>query len=196
MLYVETNFLMGYATGRNAAYDEMLTYADVLRIPEICLMEALTTLKSLRHAQETFTKYARQQHDEIDRTLQAESARNFVRLLDEAITEYDKTSADLESRLMQVISIVRSRSVLIPSSHLWFEDHEARTDLIQDPTDELIFCSIRDDAMNASHEPGNLFFSEDKGYAKKELRADCNAAGLTITQSVDDALAYLRKNHK
>ncbi len=194
-MYVETNFILGYATGRTPGFDSLLNQAAHLAVPEVCLMEAITTEKSIAVAQATFVKTAREQQGEIGRTQHFRPAAEFVTSMDEAISAYDKVRADFRLRLYTALDVLRSQARIVPTSRTWFADFEQRGSLIPDPTDELVHASIREHALGLGGAPA-LFFSEDKGYLRPSVREAFASAGVRVTTSVGDVIGHLEERAK
>jgi hypothetical protein len=192
LLYVETNVILGYAMNRSVGFDSLLNHAGRLAVPEVCLMEAITTAKSIAVARSGFVKAARMQQGEIDRTKHHRPARDFVASIDEAISASDKVGFDFQLRLYTGLTYLRSRATIVASSEAWFADYDQRGTRISDPTDELILATIRDHAAKVV-DPPTLFFSEDNGYARPSVLRSFESVGIRFTASVDEPLEHLAK---
>src|SRR5258707_226330 len=105
-LYVETNFLMAAAMGREPDAAPIFSFsAEQLRIalPVICLMEALSAYEDEAHRRRRFSDELDKQINQVDRDQVSTHAQQLRSHLEEAKVENRALLNDIGFRLQDVI---------------------------------------------------------------------------------------------
>ncbi len=87
IVYIETNFLMGAAMGRDAnAYELLEVPADELRIvlPSVCIMEAWSTFEQIKKARNQFKQTLDDQISQLRRDITSSHASSLLSHLERA----------------------------------------------------------------------------------------------------------------
>ena len=165
-LYLETNFLMSYATGRDPAAHQLLKHcpADIQRvIPGGCLMEALATLEDRQKQYNGLIPVYRKEANEAKRNRGLASSAELEAHLQGVIVHAAVAFDSFGNRLLEAMAIcaesdssVKLLPVLSSRFVSGFRSHPAL-----DPTDQLILASILDDAR--SHpDTTKVFLTENR----------------------------------
>jgi PIN domain len=144
ILYIETNFLLSYATGRDTATDRLVTNplsSIRLVIPSFCFMEALSVLEGDKKYQNTFIDALKSKIVEAQRNLVSPHIQDLINHLQSSIVELQRMSSDLEARLFHAIDILSAGAEMIEPTNRIIQASFARN-IIADPTDNLILASI------------------------------------------------------
>ena len=149
-LYIETNFLMSYATGRDSKTTQIFEQCpiNVERVlPTCCLMEALATLEAEQKRYHRQIELYRQGVQEAERHVGLPGSTRLASHLREVITHATTAFAGFRSRLFEIIdrfSDGSSVQLLNTNPGRLLSGFEISESL--DPTDQLILTTILDDA--------------------------------------------------
>lgn len=150
-LYIETNFLMSYATGRDPKTTQIFEQCpvNVERVmPSCCLMEALATLEDEQKRHQRQIEVYRQGAQEAERHAGLPGSARLAAHLREVITHATTAFAGFRSRLLEIIdrfSDGSSIQLLNTTTGHFLNGFEVSGSL--DPTDQLILTTILDDAQ-------------------------------------------------
>ena len=145
ILYIETNFLMSIATGRDPQASTLLmqTPASVqLTIPSICYMESFSALEDEVKRHNYFKQQLDNQISEANRDLTSQHARSLFLNLDRARTDYERRLDDIDLRLRESINQLSQKAEMIALTANLIQESLNATIIVQDPTDNLILHCI------------------------------------------------------
>jgi hypothetical protein len=163
ILYVETNFLISHAAGRDGKTGEVLSRSpDRFRIvmPSGCFMEALSAFEDERKRHHRLIGDLKQQVGQSKRNVTSPGISRLIDHLERAIDELWEVFNDFQGRLYGAIDFLRTSAELIHPTPEILGESVART-LLDEPTDNLILASILSHA--GSHpEEVKAFLSENR----------------------------------
>jgi predicted nucleic acid-binding protein len=122
LLYIETNFLMGIATGRDPKADVLLAHPPEglrLAIPQVCFMEALSVSGRVEKQRARLTNRLEREIAQVRRDLTSRNAKDLLPLLERANVTNQKLGKDVSTRLFDAIHLLGW--VKPPSSSLYQE---------------------------------------------------------------------------
>lgn len=194
IVYVETNFLMGVAMGREARVLEFLSAVSAtvrIAIPSGCYMESFSALEDEQKRRNWFRGELEKQIVQLRRDTTSANAGSLLRLLEESRIANDQLSNDVQVRLFQLVDRAAGILELIPETPAII--HNAVTAmLIPDPTDNLILHSILDHAHRLSGAAKVLLTDNTRDFGNEEVQAALAAAGiLKPFRSVANLLGWL-----
>jgi superfamily I DNA and/or RNA helicase len=173
ILYVETNFLMSIATGRDPdAASVMSSPSPLLRIvmPGICYMEALTTLESERRSTHQFKEMLKARINQARRDLTSVYAQSLRLHLERALAEVVRQFNDVEVRLFQGMSDLSRRVALIEPDRDIIESSIRERILEDELTDNLILhCVLHHAALNSDEERA-LLSENTRDFGREDVR--------------------------
>ena len=181
ILYIETNFLMGVATGRDGRLDELLALpADKLRIalPTVCIMEAWSAFEDEQKRRNRFTSQLDRQIGQLRRDSTSTNASALLANLELARINNSNLLNDIESRLYEALEkISNGRVEFVTLSGDTLTDSLTSQD-IDEPTDNLILSIIKAHARSASGEKKVLLTGNTKDFYVPEIKRLLEAEGL------------------
>ena len=163
ILYIETNFLMSHATGRDAKTEEVLSRSPIrLRIamPSVCFMEAFSAFEDERKRHNRLVGDLEKQIGQSKRNVISPGISRLIDHLERAIEELREVFNDFQGRLYGAIELLRTAAELINPTPEILGESLARP-LIDDPTDNLILASILNHA-GAHPVENKAFLSENR----------------------------------
>ena len=116
VIYIETNFLMGIATGRDSHAESLLDkIASPVRlvIPAVCYMEAFSAFEEERRNRNRFKAHLEQHVSQLKRDQTSPHANSLVGHLEQSRIENDSLLNDIQNRLFQSIDRLSSLTELI-----------------------------------------------------------------------------------
>jgi hypothetical protein len=195
MLYVETNYLIGIATGRDPGLEPFATkdFANLrLAIPAICIFEAFSWWQSEVKRRRQFSQILQEQIIQLKRDRVSVQASLLWELLVDAVLKNKALLRSVEIRLFAAIDTIRNAAELIPSvSQTVGRSRESA--VIDELTDNLILHTILDHAANST-ETRKLFLSHNSTeFGGESVRQALRDSGVVkyFTQS-QDVLGWLR----
>ena len=194
LLYVETNYLMGVATGRyDVAHLAGVTSASKrIAIPHSCFMEALAAVEVVMARRKRLSRLLKVRSEKLRTEIFLPRATSAVARLEDARLENDLVGHDVRQRLLSGIEqiIVDAERVVEGDDVLLAAMREA---VIGQPTDNLVLHAI---VRDATSRPGVklAFFTENKrDFTSTELaREMLRGAGVVLHSHHDSAVAWLR----
>jgi len=159
VLYLETNFLVGCATGRDRVGPDRLA-SPLLRsaIPGVCFLEAFSWMEGENKRRNAFDRTLKEQLTQLKRDLTSPSAKTLTSLLEAAIAENEKLTKHINDRLTDAVVRVSDCSEILPLS-LSILEANRRDLLIDELTDNLIAHCILEHARTEGSP--KAFFSEN-----------------------------------
>ena len=145
ILYIETNFLMSIATGREA--EAIMLLRDLsssvqLVIPSICYMESLSALEDELKRQNYFKEQLSRQISETKRDVTSEQVASLSFHLEESLIYYRNRIDEIKFRLREAIYMLSRNAEMIVLNTEIIEASLNTTIIGKDPTDNLILHCI------------------------------------------------------
>jgi hypothetical protein len=193
--YVETNFLMGMATGRDAAADALLAALPplhVLAIPSVCFMEAFSAFEDERGRRNVFKDQLEIQIHQLKRDITSAHARLLLSHLEQARIENGLLLNDVRARLLEATSRISARMEMIPLTPTILQESVTSL-LLSDPTDNLILTCILEHARQSSDTTTKSFLSSNfRDFDVPEVRSTLAQVGVTkYFRSTEKVLEWL-----
>jgi predicted nucleic acid-binding protein len=180
VFYVETNFLMSIATGREPEAIELLSNLPSgisLTTPQICMMEALVVLQQERRERKSFADLLDRHIRQLERDTTSSHAATLLTLLNSARIENNELFADINARLFDAIELMSHRAEMIGLNAHMLEANR-KDAFIEDPTDNLILHCILNHAR-ANPGSSKAFMSNNrKDFGTKPVQDALQAAGI------------------
>ena len=195
IFYIETNFLMSIATGRDPQADTLLQNPPPsvqIAIPSICCLEALAALEQDKKARKRFNQELDIQINESKRNLVSPHAQALNLLLSQARDENESLMDDTELRLTQALKQIASKADLIALTAGILQESLDRV-LIDDRTDNLILHCILGHAGLHPSEVKVFLSSNTKDFGTLEVREALRNAGVeNYFSRTGDFLSWLQ----
>ncbi len=194
IVYVETNFLMSVAMGREARGNDLLASVSAtvrVAIPSSCYMESFSAFEDEQKRRNWFRAELDKQIGQLRRDTTSANAGTLLRRLEESIIANDELLNDVQARLFQFVDRAVDILERIPSSPAVLR--RAVTSMpIPDPTDNLILHSILD---HASHFPAAmkaLLTENTRDFSTPDVEAALDGAGIKKSfRSVANVLGWI-----
>jgi hypothetical protein len=181
ILYLETNFLMSIAMGRDPEASDLLTQRPAgvqLAMPQVCCMEALSVLNEEKGHRKGLTNTLESQVAQLKRDLTSGHANALQSLLEQSIDENERLIADVTTRLFDAFDQVAKSTELIALSPAGLLSSQKDV-LIPDLTDNLILHCILEHS-NASPADTKVFLSGNrKDFGTQAVRDALLGAGIS-----------------
>lgn len=181
ILYIETNFLMSIATGREEEADNLLATTPPsvqIAIPSICCMEAVSAFEDERKRRNRFTGELENQISQLERDLTSPYASSLLSLLRQSRIENKELLNDIERRLFNAIAQLATKAEMIALTPEILQESLNATLLPKDPTDRLILHSILNHARLRSTEVKAFLSGNTKEFDNLEVRNVLREAGV------------------
>lgn len=180
ILYVETNFLMSVAMGREAKGNDLLAAIDVdfrVVIPSGCYMESFSAFEDEQKRRNRFKNELDQQIAQLRRDITSANAASLLANLERSRIANDELLNDVLARLFTFVDQAAPRmDQLHPTPDII---HNAVTNmLISDPTDNLILHSILSDAHNRPADTKALLTGNTRDFSTSDVEAALKAAAI------------------
>ncbi len=194
IVYVETNFLMSVAMGREARGDDLLAAVSAsvrVAIPSGCYMESFSAVEDEQKRRNWFRAELDRQIGQLRRDTTSANAGLLLRRLEESRIANDQLLSDVQARLFQLVD--RAADVLdqIPVTPAVLRAAVGNL-LIPDPTDNLILHSIIDHANHFPAPTKALLTDNTKDFDTPEVQAALAAVGISRPfRSVTNFLGWL-----
>ncbi len=194
IVYVETNFLMSVAMGREEKGDDLLAAVSPsvrVAIPSGCYMESFSAFEDEKKRRNWFRAELEKQIAQLRRDTTSANAGTLVRRLEESRIANDEILNDVQARLFQLVD--RAAGILEPIPETPTIIHSAVTAmLIPDPTDNLILHSILDHAGRFPAATKALLTDNTRDFDSEDVQAALAAAGINRPfRSVTNVLGWL-----
>jgi len=196
-LYIETNFLMSIATGREA--EAIMLLRDLsssvqLVIPSICYMESLSALEDELKRQNYFKEQLSRQISETKRDVTSEQVASLSFHLEESLIYYRNRIDEIKFRLREAIYMLSRNAEMIVLNTEIIEASLNTTIIGKDPTDNLILHCILSHARLRPTETKVFLSGNVKEFRKlPEVQDALREAGITKYFSrTEDFLGWLQ----
>ena len=179
ILYIETNFIMATATGRDANADALLHLASSdlrIAVPAICLMEAWSSFEDERKRRNFFRQTLDMQISQLLRDVTSTHAKALVQHLQQARTENFDLLNDIRDRLGDVQrKLAGLQAGYFAAEILPLTLATLAADLAagptKDPTDNLILTVIQEHALQNPDEEKAFLSGNTRDFDTPEIRA-------------------------
>jgi hypothetical protein len=197
ILYIETNFLMSIATGREA--EAIMLLRDLsssvqLVIPSICYMESLSALEDELKRQNYFKEQLSHQISETKRDVTSEQVTSLSFHLEESLIYYRNRIGEIKFRLREAIYMLSQKAEMIVLNTEIIEASLNTTIIAKDPTDNLILHCILSHARLRPTETKVFLSGNVKKFRKlPEVQDALREAGITKYFSrTEDFIGWLQ----
>ncbi|MBD2045820.1 DUF4935 domain-containing protein [Coleofasciculus sp. FACHB-64] len=189
ILYVETNFLMSIATGRDSQANTLLqnpTASVQIAIPSICCMESLSALEDEIKRRNRFMNELNNQISQLRRDVTSSHAKSLLSHLEQSLIENEALLNDVENRLFQVLDHLNTKAEMIPLTGDMLQESLDTRLIEKDPTDNLILHCILNHARLHPTDRKVFLSANVKEFKLLQVQAALQNAGvvkyLTCTQ--------------
>jgi hypothetical protein len=194
IVYVETNFLMSVATGREARGDDLLAAVSAsvrVAVPSGCYMESFSAFEDEQKRRIWFRAELDKQIVQLRRDTTSANAANLLDRLEESRTANLELLNDVQSRLFKLVD--RAAGILEPIPDTPAIIQRAVTAmLIPDPTDNLILHAILDHAGRFPGAKKALLTDNTRDFDTDDVRVALAAVGINRPfRSVTNVLGWL-----
>ena len=196
ILYLETNFIMAIAKGRDGLVENILQNPPddlTIAIPSICLMESLVAWEREQKRSQSFRQSVEIEINEAKRNELLQDAQSVVDFLLESMTAYENLLVDFENRLGNVFEILKNKVELIHPKIENIQLTFAQPLLPQskERRDDFILRCILDHAQ-ANSEETKAFFSENiKQFGQSDVRESFREVGITYFSKIENLQGWL-----
>ncbi len=196
-IYIETNFLMSYAMGRDLATDRFFSDPPMIArlvLPSCCIMEALSALEGEARRREKLASALEAEVVQIRTNIVSGEARSLAPRLDDAVTDYRKLNDDFGIRMLRVIDLLARGATLIEPTASIVQSAFSRV-VVDDPTDNLILACILAHAAEFPAE-ASAFLSENSRcfYKNPNARAALDGAGIKYFAEASKCLEWRERS--
>jgi hypothetical protein len=182
ILYVETNFIMSIATGRDPDASLLLSSANRkfhIVLPSVCYLEAISTLESERKRNNQFRGTLEQRIAQSRRDVVWPDARLTCAQLEQASQIVLDEFNEIERRLLSTILELSDRAEAIEASPTIVRDGVNQRIIAGDLADNLILHSIVHHARSAPADVRAFLSGNTKDFGKEDARTFLQDAGVT-----------------
>ncbi|MDY6803347.1 MAG: PIN domain-containing protein [Cyanobacteriota bacterium] len=201
ILYLETNFLLAMAKGRNGSMEEILqtsTENVTIAIPSICLMESLVAWEKEEKRSQSFSQKVKIEISEAKRNVRCEDARYVAESLEKSLISYNNLLLDLDKRFKNVFEILKNRAELIHPKieNLQSTLNEPRLTQKWERRDDFILQCILDHA-SSNQDKTKAFFSENsKQFRQSAVRDVLTEKGIRYFSNSSNLQSWLQSWEK
>lgn len=181
ILYIETNFLISIATGRDPEADELLLNPPAsvkIAIPGICCMEAFSWLEEEQKRRRRFRDELKKQISQLKRDLTSSSAQSLLLYLRQSLVEDRELLNDIQERLFQALKRVAEKSIFINLTGDTIQDCLNIALVEKEQTDNLILHAILNHARSQETEVKALLSGNVKEFGKSNVLETLRDAGV------------------
>ncbi len=180
IVYVETNFLMSVAMGREARGDDLLAAVSAsvrVAIPSGCYMESFSAFEDEQKRRNRFRAELEQQIAQLQRDTTSANARTLFTRLEESRIANGELLNDVQARLFPFVDWAAGILEPIPQTPAVIQ-RAVTAMLIPDPTDNLILHSILDHAGRFPGATKALLTENTRDFGAEDVQAALAAAGI------------------
>jgi len=187
ILYLETNFIVGAALGRDKNAEALLQISSTylqLALPSVSIMEAWSVFEDERRRRNAFRQTLNQQISQLQRDETSPHAKALLQHLQQAYVENTDLLNDVVNRLRDALSKLAGLQPGFSAAHLLSLTQETFQNSLpagptKDPTDNLILAIV---LAHANEYPADekVFLSGNiRDFQTPEIEALLSAAGIT-----------------
>jgi hypothetical protein len=181
IVYVETNFLMSVAMGRESQGTDLLSQISAsvrVAIPSGCYLEAFSAFEDEQKRRNWFKSDLDKQIGQLQRDTTSPNAKMLLSHLEQSRLANGRLLDDVQARLFQFIDQAVAVLEPIPATTTILK-LAVSTTLIPDPTDNLILHSIFDHARRAAEDTKALLTENTKDFSTPEVENALTGVGIT-----------------
>ena len=193
ILYIETNFLMSIATGRDPEAGQLLKAPPPIRIvmPSVCFIEAMSALEQERKHLGEFTGSLQGRIKQSRRDRTSEHVNPLIELLDQAFRKAGDLHNDIERRLFDsLIKISEVAERVEPLPEIVRKSIE-RPIIQRDLTDNLILHCILHHAANHQQNERAFLTGNSKDFGSELVKPMLLQAGVRHFSEAKSFLGWL-----
>jgi len=180
IVYVETNFLMSVAMGREARGNDLLAAVSAsvrVAIPSGCYMESFSAFEDEQKRRSWFRAELDKQISQLRRDTTSANAGTLLARLEESRIANNQLLNDVQGRLFQLVDWAVGVLERIPETPAIL--HSAVSNmLIPDPTDNLILHSVIDHAGRFPGAAKALLTDNTNDFNTPDVQAALAAVGI------------------
>jgi len=196
ILYIETNFLMSIATGRDPKANNLLLSVPTsvrIAIPAICCMEALSALEDEIKGRNRFANKLTEQIKQLKRDLTSLYAKSLLFHLEESLNENAGLLNNIKVRLFEALELLADNVEMMELTADTLRESLNTVFIEEDPTDNLILHCILNHAHLHPNEVKVFLSNNTKDFGVPEVREALREAGITKYFSrTEDFLGWLQ----
>lgn len=196
ILYIETNFLMSIATGRDPDANNLLLSVPTsvrIAIPAICCMEALSALEDEIKRRNHFANELTNQISQLKRDLTSPYAKSLLFHLEESLNKNEGLLNNIKVRLFDALELLADNVEMMELTVDTLRESLNTVFIEEDPTDNLILHCILDHAHLHPHQVKVFLSNNTKDFGVPEVREALREAGITKYFSrTKDFLGWLK----
>ena len=182
ILYIETNFLMSIATGRDPKANNLLLSVPTsvrIAIPAICCMEALSALEDEIKGRNRFANKLTEQIKQLKRDLTSLYAKSLLFHLEESLNENAGLLNNIKVRLFEALELLADKVEMIELTADTLRESLNTVFIEEDPTDNLILHCILNHAHLHANEVKVFLSNNTKEFSVPEVQDALREAGIT-----------------
>lgn len=196
ILYLETNFIIAMAKGRNGLGDNIWQNSPenlTIAMPSICLMESLVAWEKEQKRSQSFRQAVLIEISEAQRNVRSEDARSMADFLDRSVITHEKLLLELENRFENILEILKNRVELIEPKIENFQStlKEPWLSKKSERRDDFILQCILDHA-GSNLDKIKAFFSENsKQFGQSAVRDVLRETGIRYFSNLENLQGWL-----
>lgn len=194
ILYVETNFLMSVAMGREARGSDLLAAIDAnfrVAIPSGCYMESFSAFEDEQKRRNWFRNELDKQIVQLRRDITSANAVSLLDNLEQSRIANDNLLNDILARLIKFIDQAAPRIDLLHPTPDIVQDVVTNM-IIPDPTDNFILHSILADARARPGDTKALLTGNTRDFSTSDVETALKATAVKKHfTNVDAVLSWL-----
>lgn len=191
ILYVETNFPMSIATGRDPQANTLLLNpaASVqIAIPSVCYMEALSALEADQKYRRRFSDELQLRLSDAQRNLSSQHAQSLSLHLRQALNQNELLLQEVKDILRQALNQLATTAEFITLTADILEDG-LQPSITNEPTDKLILSCILNHARSHPTEVKVFLSGNTKDFGEREVQEALRNVG--VNQYFSSTQAFL-----
>ena len=196
ILYIETNFLMSIALGRDAEAGNLLLNPPAsveIAIPEVCCMESLSAFEGEQKRRFRFGNELNQQISQLRRDLTSAFASSLLSYLDLSLEENEDLLNDIKKRLFLALDSIATNATTISLSPEIIRETLSSNLMFEEPTDNLICQTILSHARTRPTEVKVLLTGNIKDFTQPTVKEALENVGINLYFSrTSSFLGWLR----
>ncbi len=196
ILYIETNFLMSIATGRDPKANNLLLSVPTsvhIAIPAICCMEALSALEKEIKRRNDFANKLTNQISQLKRDLTSPYAESLVSHLEESLNENEGLLNNIKGRLFEALELLADKVEMIELTADTLRESLNTVFIEKDPTDNLILHCILNHAHLHANEVKVFLSNNTKDFDVPEVQDALREVGIIkYVSRTEDFLGWLQ----
>lgn len=199
ILYIETNFLMAIAKGRDLEAKQLLQNIPPsisIAIPAICYVEAINTYRIDKKNQSEFQAEMDKQINEAMRDKTSIHAKLLLVHLEKAYIENTRLLNDVQIRFSETINLLTQNAEIINFTSSIIKDISQHavalkeTLLIKNDLNLILQCIVSH-ANQHPHDQKVFISGNTKDFGKKEVREVLNSAKIKYFSNTKNFLGWL-----